>query len=220
MPAWSPDGTSVAVVRYDIAADGVTAGPTAIEVIDVGTGDTRAVTATRDGRTSFASPRWSPDGRSILLEIDRYSSARQDVMTGSAIAVVKVDGGGSAEPRLITRYEDFGSHPDWSADSRRIVFGSYDVDAFATGGKGPSNLFLVGPEGGVPTAVTDYRLGGSRAGQASWTPDGTRIIFTKIDPSDEFGGLGARHPAFINIDGTNLDEFDNLGTFARLQPRP
>jgi len=219
MPAWSPDGTGIAVVRYDVAADGVTAGPSAIVVIDVANGDPRTVAETRGGRTSFANPRWSPDGRSMVLEIDRYSSAKQDVMTGSAIAIVKVDGAASAEPRLVTRYEDFGSHPDWSSDGRRIVFGSYDIDAFAKGGTGPSNLFIVAVDGGAPTAVTDLPLGGSRAGQASWTPDGARIIFTKVDGTD-FDGLGARHPTFINPDGSHLDEKYDFGTFARLQPLP
>jgi Tol biopolymer transport system component len=219
MPAWSPDGTAIAVVRSDVAADGVTAGSSAIEVIDVASGDPRTVAVTRDGRSSLANPRWSPDGRSIVLEVDRYASAKQDVLTGSAIAIVKADAATSADPRLITRYEDFGSHPDWSSDRGLIVFGSYDIDAFAKGGTGPSNLFIVGVDGVGPTAVTDFPLGGSRAGQASWTPDGSRIIFTKVDGTD-FDGLGARHPTFINIDGSNLDELYDLGTFARLQPLP
>ena len=58
------------------------------------------------------------------------------------------------------------------------------------------------------------------SGHPSWTPDGKRIIFTKIDGTD-FDGYGARRIASIDADGSDLQVIDlYLGTFPRLQPTP
>lgn len=221
MPAWSPDGTSLALVRSDLQSDRRSWGRTALEILDLGTGERRTIARTADGRSSFADPRWAPDGRSIVLEVDHFATPTQDVTSGSAIAVVATDGSGPGEPRLITRLADFGAHPDWSPEGSRIVFGTYGIESFETGGPGASNLYTIRPDGTALTQVTDFPHGGSRAGHPSWTPDGRRIIFTEVDGTD-YDGLGARQTAFVDPDGSNLTEIeaDALGTYPRLQPTP
>jgi Tol biopolymer transport system component len=53
------------------------------------------------------------------------------------------------------------------------------------------------------TQITRFGDNDTRVGPPSWTPDGTRILFTHIlrsaaDPD------GNRHAAFIDRDGSNL----------------
>lgn len=220
MPAWSPDGMSLALVRYDIEPDGQTWGRTAIEILDLATGERRSVVETIDGRTSFANPRWAPDGRSIVLETQTYPDASEMVLTGSAIAIVDAAGPSSQAPRMVTQLDGFGAHPDWSPDGTRIVFGTYGIEPFETGGPGPSNLYTVAPDGSGLMRLTSFPVGGDRAGHPSWTPDGTQIIFTKIEGTD-YDGYGARYVTFMDTDGSNLRSIDGyLGTFPRLQPVP
>jgi Tol biopolymer transport system component len=220
MPAWAPDGSSVALVRFDLGRDGKAAGKTAIEILDLGSGRRRTIAETANGTTSFAYPRWAPDGRSIVVEYQAFSDARQEDVTGSAIATIDAAGTGSPAPRLVTPMSGFGAHPDWSPDGKRLVFGSYGIESFETGGPGASNLYTVNPDGSDLTQVTRFAVGDSRAGHPSWTPDGKRIIFTKIDGKD-FDGYGSRRIASIAADGSDLQVIDDfLGTFPRLQPTP
>ncbi len=220
MPAWSPDGLSLAMVRYDVGPDATTWGRTAIEILDLASGRRRTVAETTDAKTSYAYPRWAPDGRSLVLEYDTFPDARQERMTGSAIATLDTTAGGPVKPKLVTALSGFGSHPDRSPDGQRIVFGTYGIEPFETGGPGPSNLYTMAPDGQDLTAVTRFAAGDSRAGHPSWTPDGKRIIFTKVDGTD-YDGYGARRIASIDPDGSDLQVIDAfLGTYPRMQPIP
>lgn len=104
-PSLSPDGRTLAVVRYD----GREASGTSSEIVlfDIGTGrPTRALGTVVDAR----DPTWSPDGRSIVLSAARLESARPGVRVyrGRSLFVVRADGSGS--PRLIARD---GDQPAW-----------------------------------------------------------------------------------------------------------
>ena len=64
-----------------------------------------------------------------------------------------------------------------------------------------------------------------RAGHPSWTPDGKRIIFTRITNSEKtgdgspFDGYGQRRIAFVDPDGSDLQVIDGLwSTHPREQP--
>jgi dipeptidyl aminopeptidase/acylaminoacyl peptidase len=56
--------------------------------------------------------------------------------------------------------------PRWSPDSRRIAFDST--------AEGPTNIYVIAPEGGVPRRIT---FGGSSNVRPSWTHDGAWIYF-------------------------------------------
>ena len=65
-PAWSPDGKSIAYIatKRDVTTIDSVAEDTHVWVVDAGGGAGRELTASQDRRAR--SPRWSPDGGSIL----------------------------------------------------------------------------------------------------------------------------------------------------------
>ena len=74
------------------------------------------------------------------------------------------------------------------------------------------------PDGSGLTSVTDFGLGERRALLPSWTPDGTRIVFTLVDG---FGGEQLPVIAFIDDDGTGLTRLGfGTGSGGRLRPTP
>ena len=89
LPAWSPDGSKIAFVRFQLGASGLEAA--VIEVQDVASGD-RRVLFRAPSKTALNYPRWSSDGRSIVFEMTRYPDTQINTgtATGSAIAVIDV----------------------------------------------------------------------------------------------------------------------------------
>jgi len=78
-PAWSPDGTRVAFVA-DRHPDHDLRPRPAIHVVDVATREVHAVTGGR--RSTFFSPAWLPDGRSIVAlghRFDGRGGSRNDI---------------------------------------------------------------------------------------------------------------------------------------------
>ena len=148
MPAWSPDGMSLALVRYDIEPDGQTWGRTAIEYPR--SRDGRTAQRRRDHRRAngVRIPALGPaTDAHRARDPDLLGRERGGGLTGSAIAIVDAAGPSSQTPRMVTQLDGFGAHPDWSPDGTRIVFGTYGIESFQTGGPGPSNLYTVAPDG-------------------------------------------------------------------------
>lgn len=212
-PAWSPDGTSLALMRFDIRESGDW-GPSAIEVLDLVTGERRAVATTDDGTTAYYDLRWSPDGRSIVATMETYPNEAQGAVIGSSIVVLDVAESGTTTPVVITPADLPATQPDWGPDDT-IVFvtasrvGRWDADA---------SLMLVQADGTRLRALRIDRPG--NAHEPIWA-DG-RIVFTAADSSGP-------HVASIAPDGTDLIVSDwslrnTTGevrrTYARLRPAP
>src|SRR5436190_2224997 len=120
---WSPDGRSLALVRY--VGD-------AVALVVQPLRGTRRVLA---WGSSFASPRWSPDGRWIAYSTD-----------SAAIRIVRTNGPGR---RLIARMADEYA---WSPDSKRLAYGvHYGKDVAVVDVRGRSRRL-------------GLRLGGAEAG--------------------------------------------------------
>jgi Tol biopolymer transport system component len=174
-PSWSPDGSSVATVGYEGDPQTTLPARSLLAIVDVASGEIEIAgqLASADG-SLFSFPRWSPDGQSLLVVLDRFEG---DTFLGGQIAVMRRNEAGWSQPEAIT---DVVPSPrgDWHPSEDLIVFCTNDVGGVQQTDD-PSELFTVRPDGTGLTQITDFGAGGERASQPSWTSDG-RIIFTYI----------------------------------------
>jgi Tol biopolymer transport system component len=226
-PAWSPDGSTIAVSRFVAPSDG----DVYIDVaaLDLASGDIRTLYTPPAGEASWYV-RWSPDGRSIVVNSDQFPSIDSDLVSGGMIAVVDL-----AEPdpvaRPLTDYAMFATYPDWSPDGSSIVFTTHDLGVRDYGNQQdpslPSDLYTIRPDGtGLvrltenptgPTLIRNGTASGPLSSQPSWTPDG-RILFVQVD-GEAWPGW---QMATIEPDGSDLgpalESGWQQGTHPRMRP--
>ena len=216
-PAISPDGGRIAFERND-TRNGTFIGTT-IEILDLATGSVKTAIASGSPRRFIKYPRWSPDGRSLVVQVERVD---EDVVTNgpfvqasaSAIAIADIGGALPATLTTLTGPGLLAAFPDWNRVDGRIVFATYDLDEFDQTDEA-SNLYTIATDGTGLTQLTHEAPGALRAGEPTFTPDGTRITFTILDDL-----TGDRQIAFLNADGTVTQILDGLGLEARLRPTP
>ncbi len=155
-PAWSPDGSRVAVVRY-------VEGAPDILIVDADGANPVNVT----GHPAHDEwPTWSPDGERIAFVSNRTGNEE--------IFVLNVD---TKEAANLTRNPAVDTAPAWSPDGKRIAFASsrlyLELDLDATG----REILVMNADGSgihrVPLA------GGSYFCSPAWSPDGSLIAFSK-----------------------------------------
>jgi Tol biopolymer transport system component/imidazolonepropionase-like amidohydrolase len=134
----SPDGRFLALQLWS-----------QIWILDTNNGNARLLTDAITRPDEHMSPRWSPDGASIV-----FSSLRSD----GGLFVVPVSGG---KPRQLT-FHEFDSQPNWSPDGRTIVFW----------GAGRGGLWTVPAQGGSPQKIKSEA---EEAQSPAWSPDGRWI---------------------------------------------
>lgn len=195
-PAWSPDGSRIAYVRWP----GEDLGSTDIWLMDAdGTNRERV---TRNARYDY-HPAWSPDGTMLVFEriMDRSHKLWVKVLGGGAptritnvrawqpdwspdgsLIVFMRRGGdlftvrpdGSALTRVTETPEVVESRPAWSPDGARIAF-----EGVARGGR--TGLYVMDADGTDVVALTDTT--GGFEGSPAWSPSGDRIAYIAGEPS-------------------------------------
>ena len=130
-PAWSPDGRTIAFVRWRPGRP-IGSIAEAIYVVKADGSGLRNLTPKPVG--AYAAPAWSPDGRKLAFVSDRDGN--------SEVYVMNADGSGQ---RSLTRNPAYDADPAWSPDGRKIAFvsnrdGSYGVYVMNADGSGQRRL--------------------------------------------------------------------------------
>jgi Tol biopolymer transport system component len=206
-PDWAPDGASIifavgadapdptsppstsGVWRYDLASK--TAEPVLI----------------RDGdEMPVEQPRLSPDGTQVVYTRFRI----WDEGEPSALFISDLKGG---PERQLTDWSLFAAQPDWSVDDR-IVFSTFEFRAYEPGtAPGPQDIYTIAADGSDLRNLTEHGDSGLVAGQARWTPDGTRVTYTLWDD-------GAYWSAWIAADGSSRGTLSDHPTGGSPEVRP
>ncbi len=184
-PAWSPDGTLLAVeviqATFVVPTEGGMDYASDLYVLRVAApaeSPWRALTA--NGRSRSAS--WSPDGARIA-----YVGPSMPA-NNNHIYVVDAVGG---EPVRLTRTEGSYGGPRWSPDGTRLVF--------SDGGVGNGDVFIVNADG---TGLTNVTRSSAYDADPSWSPDGARLAF--VSDRDKTDATYRRDVFVVDIDGSNL----------------
>ncbi len=204
-PKFSPDGGRILFDRTLVGHRD------SIMVVNADGSDLRMVTHGCTGSClGDGHPAWSPDGTQIAFE-RAIGTIRQGtsccVHASIGIWVAHADG---SQPRQLTQFK-LGSgwedhSPSFSPDGRQLLFMR---DGNKPGNLDQSSIWTIGVDGKHPRLV--YRLPHDRpggGGNARWSPDGSRILFTDACLFDTCRPAPTFEPQVLTIrhDGTELHQ--------------
>jgi dipeptidyl aminopeptidase/acylaminoacyl peptidase len=175
-PSWSPDGRSIAVIAYDLHSD-LTWGPSHVDIVDAESGGRTRISSSSDGLTAFYTPRWSPDGRSLVLVVQTYPDARQGATRTSRLATLPVTSGGA--PSFLTHPSLLAQEPDWAPSSRIVFSTAPTMAAWSTSAR----LASIDPDVDSTDALVDRP--GATTIDPTWQSDGSLQFVIASPGSDE-----------------------------------
>lgn len=146
-PAWSPDGSRIAFVRYQ---DGNQ------DIYVMNADGSNIVRFTNDGASG--NPTWSPDGRRIAFQ--RETDGNADIYSMNA---------NGTDVRRLTDDPLSEYTPAWSPHAIDIAFVGF---SYGTSGPTPARLYLMNADG-----TRRRQLPAEDVAQPSWSPDGSKIVF-------------------------------------------
>jgi Tol biopolymer transport system component len=152
-PCWSPDGESIAFIRYAEPQKGNESYIMYICIVSDKGGKVQQITTETDS-VFWAPIDWSADGRSVT-----YFTYENTINS------IPVDGG---ESKVITKVEKANAQFElaWSPDGKQL--------AYTDEGK----IWIVAGKGGLPREVHTSLDENSGATKLSWSPDGKKLAFT------------------------------------------
>jgi Tol biopolymer transport system component len=194
-PTWSPDGTRIAVDRFEFSGD---TGAEGIYVMNADGTDLHQILPLHLPPMSGHHIHWSPDGSRIaFVRLDRSNSGEESEWV-QQLMVMDADGGNL---RALTTPEDGQVHSfSWSPDGTQIVF---TKQYLASERKFGWDLYVMPAEGGPATRLTTD----GHSLDPSWSPDGQQIAFVSYE-GDAFRHRGVY---VMNADGSGRTRLTNSG---------
>jgi Tol biopolymer transport system component len=155
-PTWSPDGARIAFFSDD-------AGNVDVYVMRSDGADPERLTS---DPADDVSPGWSPDGKRLAFVSERHGNTDLFV----------IDADGSGERRLTKSHAPDDAF-SWAPDGDRIAYVSYRHGAKPENiGIGDAEVLVVALRTGE---TSDLSRNPAWDGDPDWSPDGTRIVFTR-----------------------------------------
>ena len=173
--AWSPDGTRLAYWSGNVSV-----GPWTLSVVDADGSD--PVTVASDVKyvvgNAFATPEWSPDGKSLA-----FTATTSAPCTGPGVGAM----GDFCSSRVFVAAADGSTgavqvgDPDmdartvaWSPDGSTLAFGAGNA-------KDDIGLYLMDADGSDIRRIDDVPGNGYAFLRLDWSPDGTHVVGTSGD---------------------------------------
>jgi Tol biopolymer transport system component len=234
VPDWSPDGSRLAF-KFFIGGEPVSIGPASISIFDVKSGEEQRIETGLKSQTPIASPRWAPDGRSILFIGSR----------GEGLGIYRIDVPGGEKTRLVSiPPHQYCFYAEWARDGKSIFYqisnpvrikrhdiaAGQDVEIVTTSMQGvtsispspdgkwlafpvraelgsPVRLALVSPGGGPVREIYTTKAGEIIQG-LQWTPDGQAIWIRKFTPAPNEKMQPVIECLSISPDGQHIRRLD------------
>jgi len=181
-PAWSPDGTRIA---FSSNRDSVGTSERDIYVMNA---DSSNVIRLTNGGWVNSDPAWSPDSTRIIFSSDRSGNGD--------LYITQSDGSTLNDAFRFTDSLTNEYDPDWSVQHQIVYVSSQS-------GTENGEIFVVNLNGTGKRNLTNDPADDQRP---SWSPDGTRIVFTSnrfsgsdIFLMDAYGG----NPSFLTSNSTD-----------------
>jgi TolB protein len=169
MGGWSPDGTQIVFWRglSDATGKVVNAG---IWIMNAdGTGTHQVTLRNVIVPMQDDDPNWSPDGKRLVFQRDRYT-----IPETYAIFTVAIDG---SDLRQVTPWALSAANPAWSPDGTLIAFNSPAEQTPNV----EQHIDVIHPDGTGLTQLTSGMSvspdGTEASNHPSWSPDGSQIVF-------------------------------------------
>jgi Tol biopolymer transport system component len=200
-PAWSPDRSAIAFASkrsLDPAEDAANPA-TNVWIVDVDGSNPRPLTRYTAPAVRAATPRWSPDGSTLLFESNASLDGSDGALSPAATNLWAVAADGSSDPAPLTAYtaeQAVCKHAGFSPNGSKIAYvsngkldGSDEV-LLSTGGTISSvvaNLWVMNADGGDRAPLTRFTGHNMAALSPDWSSDGTQIVYAAnqaLDGSD------------------------------------